>query len=88
MLKFIILFVVAFLIYRSLRSWIFSDTSKKKTVSGKASRQIDDVMIKDPYCKAYFPKRTAVHLNVSGNDLYFCSKECRDKYVAHQGQGN
>jgi len=71
-----------------LRSWIFPDTSGKKTVSGKATGQIDDVMIKDPYCEAYFPKRNAVHSNVKGNDLYFCSKKCRDKYVARQGQEN
>ena len=88
MIKFLILFCVAFLLYRSLRSWIFSDSSKKKTVSGKATGQIDDVMIKDPYCEAYFPKRNAVHLNVKGNDLYFCSKECREKHLAAQAQKN
>lgn len=88
MIKFLILFCVAFLLYRSLRSWIFSDSSKKKTVSGKATSQIDDVMIKDPYCKAYFPKRNAVHLNVKDNDLYFCSKECRKNYLADQAQKN
>jgi len=88
MLKFLILFCVAFLLYRSLRSWISPDPSTKKTVSGKTTGQIDDVMVKDPYCEAYFPKRDAVHLNVKGNDLYFCSKECRDNYVAGQGQEN
>jgi len=58
----------------------------KKTVSGKEAGQIDDVMIKDPYCETYFPKRNAVHLNLDANDLYFCSKECRDKYIASQNQ--
>jgi hypothetical protein len=64
---------------------MFPDATKK-TVSGKEAGQIDDVMIKDPYCEAYFPKRNAVHLNLNTNDLYFCSKECRDKYIAHQQQ--
>jgi hypothetical protein len=59
---------------------------KKKTVFGKKTDQIDDVMIKDPYCEAYFPKRNAVHLNLNAIDLYFCSKECRDKYIARQNQ--
>ena len=62
---------------------MFPDVTKK-TVSGKEAGQIDDVMIKDPYCEAYFPKRNAVHLNLNANDLYFCSKECRDKYIARQ----
>lgn len=88
MIKFLILFCVAFLLYRSLRSWMFPDTSTKKTVSGKAAGEIDDVMIKDPYCKAYFPKRDAVHLKDKDRDLYFCSQECRDNYVASQGQNN
>ena len=57
---------------------------KKKTVSGNKTGQIDDVMIKDPFCKAYFPKRNAVHLNINAKDLYFCSKECRDKYIARK----
>jgi hypothetical protein len=64
---------------------MFPDATKK-TVSGKEAGQIDDVMIKDPYCEAYFPKRNAVHLNLNTNDLYFCSKECRDKYIAHHQQ--
>ena len=85
MIKILILFCVAFLLYRSLRSWMFPDTSKK-TVSGKATGHIDDVMIKDPYCEAYFPQRKAVHLNVKGSDLYFCSKECRDNYITGQKQ--
>jgi hypothetical protein len=64
---------------------MFPDVTKK-TVSGKEASQIDDVMIKDPYCEAYFPKRNAVHLNLNANDLYFCSKKCRDKYIARQPQ--
>ena len=59
-----------------------------KNVSGKAAGQIDDVMIKDPFCQAYFPRRDAVHLNLNGNDLYFCSKECRDQYMARKSKEN
>ena len=76
---------MGYLLYRSLRSWMFPDMKKNK-VFGNKTGQIDDVMIKDPYCEAYFPKRNAVHLNIDTNDLYFCSKECRDKYVARQSQ--
>ncbi|MEJ2222369.1 MAG: hypothetical protein P8X80_16375 [Desulfobacterales bacterium] len=65
---------------------MFPDTRPKKIVAGKAGGQIDDVMIKDPFCQAYFPRRDAVHLNLSGDDLYFCSKECRDQYMARQSE--
>jgi YHS domain-containing protein len=58
----------------------------KKNVSSQTGGQIDDVMIKDPYCEAYFPRREAVHLQLNGNDYYFCSKDCRDQYIAHQSK--
>ena len=88
MIKFLILFGVGYLLSRDLKSWMFPDARTHKIVSGKATGQIDDVMIKDPYCQAYFPRRDAVHLNSSGNDLYFCSKECRDQYMARQSKEN
>jgi YHS domain-containing protein len=49
--------------------------------SGRASAEIDDVMVKDPYCEVYFPKRKGIQLKVKGEDLYFCSPECRDKFI-------
>ena len=88
MIKFLILFGVGYLLYRAMRSWMSPDARPKKSVSGKATGEIDDVMIKDPYCGVYFPRRDAVHLNFGGNDLYFCSKECRDQYMARQSKEN
>jgi YHS domain-containing protein len=84
MIRFIILFIVAYVLYRSIKSWMFQSASSSKPVAGESGTEIDDVMIKDPYCESYFPKRTAVHLNHNGEDLFFCSDRCKDKYlVAH-----
>jgi YHS domain-containing protein len=81
MIRIIILFVVGYIAYRALKSWIFPNDSSSKSVPGRSSGEIDDIMIKDPYCEAYFPKRNAVHLRFGGKDLYFCSTQCKDKYV-------
>ena len=81
MIKYIILFVVAYVLYRSLKSWMFPTASSSRTVSGKTTTEIDDVMIKDPFCEAYFPKRNGVHLKFDGKDLYFCSNHCKDRYL-------
>ena len=88
MIKFLILLGVGYLLYRSVKSLMFPDGSPKKNVPGRGPGQIDDVMLKDPYCQAYFPRRDAVHLKLSGSDLYFCSEECRDQYVARQSKEN
>ncbi len=86
MIKFLILFVVGYLLYRSVRTWMFPDTRPKEKVSDPASRQIDDVMIKDPFCDAYFPRRNAIHLKFNGHDIYFCSTSCRDQYIAQHSK--
>jgi YHS domain-containing protein len=84
MIRFIILAVVGYLFYRALKSWMFPAPDASKPVADKNIGKIDDVMIKDPYCEAYFPKRNAVHLNFDGKDLYFCSAECKDNYIRAQ----
>jgi YHS domain-containing protein len=88
MIKILIIVAVGYLLYRSMRSWMFPHGTSLKSGSGKPANEIDDVMIKDPYCQAYFPRRDAVHLSFRGNDLYFCSEGCREKYVAHQSEAD
>ncbi|MGD9051677.1 MAG: hypothetical protein PVG17_07495, partial [Desulfobacterales bacterium] len=73
MIKFLILLAVGYLLYRSMKNWMFPDARQKKKVSSRANGQIDDVMIKDPYCEAYFPRRNAVSLKINGDVYYFCS---------------
>ena len=53
----------------------------QNTVSGDTTQQIDDEMIKDPVCDMYFPKKDGVRLKSDGKDYYFCSSDCRDKFV-------
>ncbi len=81
MFKFIILAVVAYVFYRALKSWILPKPDASRPVSDRKAGEIDDIMIKDPFCEAYFPKRNAVHYRENGEDLYFCSTSCRDQYI-------
>jgi len=80
-MRLLIIIGLAYFAYRALKSWMFQNVSAKRTVGREATGEIDDVMVKDPFCQAYFPKRNGVHLKADGKDLYFCSKECRDRFV-------
>ncbi|MBL0732390.1 MAG: YHS domain-containing protein [Desulfosarcina sp.] len=57
---------------------------RKKTGSGGVAGEIDDVMVQDPFCKVYFPKRDAYRLKYGRKELYFCSAECKNKFIALQ----
>ncbi len=82
MIRIIVLAVLGYVAYRAIRSWMFPSASSSESVAGRNLREIDDVMIKDPYCEAYFPKKNAVHLKFDGKDLQFCSTRCKDKFLA------
>jgi hypothetical protein len=81
MIRFIILFIVGYVLYRAVKNWMDA-ASGRRAVSTRDVGRIDDEMVKDPYCETYFPRREGVRLEVDGQDLLFCSAACRDRYLA------
>lgn len=85
MIRLIIFALLVFFLYRALKSWIFKDIKSVESEDQAGGVQkIDDVMVKDPYCEIYFPKRDAVRLKQSGQTLYFCSETCKQNYMADE----
>jgi uncharacterized protein len=83
MIKLLIWAVIVYLLYRTLKNWIrISFGPVDRGAFPGTPEQIDDLMVQDPYCDVYFPRKEGVHLRFKGEDLYFCSPECRDKYVS------
>ena len=82
MIRIIILLVAVYVLYRAVKAWMAPSPQSSKITRDKSARQIDDVMVKDPYCEAYFPKRKAVRLRLNGEELMFCSTKCKDQYLA------
>ena len=81
MIRVIILFIVGYLAYRLLRRWHRGRRLTGRMNGGPVER-IDDVMIKDPQCGTYFPRRDGIVLKSKEGDLLFCCPECRDKYLS------
>ncbi len=53
------------------------DKEKKK---GLDPHEADETF-KDPVCGTYVEKGSSLHLVHEGKPLYFCSEECRDKFL-------
>jgi len=86
-MRLLIFLVIIYIAYKVLKTGlkslgIFQNTQSTKTYFEDDGNEIDDVMVKDPYCEVYFPKRKGVHLRNNGVDLFFCSNECKDKFVS------
>jgi len=78
MLKWVIILITLYLAYRFVRRSVLFKAPPGK----KAPAEIQDEMVQDPVCKTYVPRRVALEGNrVDGPKEYFCSVECRDKYL-------
>lgn len=86
-MRLLVLMGLLYLCYRFLKSWMLKEKTSQKSAFGKKAGEIDDVMVKDPYCGIYFAKRDGVPLNFNGKDISFCSKECKDKFLEKQTKG-
>ena len=84
-MKLLILAGLIYLVYRAAKSWMGVGSRSSTEVTGRVAGEIDDVMVKDPFCEVYFPKRNGVKLRLEGQELYFCSPECRDKFIEKHG---
>ena len=82
MLKLLIWIALGYLAYRAVNNWLGGGSSRQPRMQGHDHPQVDDIMIKDPECGAYFPRRSGIIANVRGNPMHFCSAECRDRYLA------
>jgi YHS domain-containing protein len=81
MIRLIIYAVIAYFAYSLVKKWMSQPRGSRRVDRSDVGR-IDDVMVKDPQCGSYFPRRDGVALNFEGRELLFCSADCRDKFMA------
>jgi uncharacterized protein len=80
-MRFIIFAVLVYLLYRLIRGIFLAapkQQGRREPASGPA---IVDEMVIDPVCRVYIPRREALTARVEGETVYFCSRECMNKYL-------
>ncbi len=56
---------------------------KRQVRKGPETRPDTNHMVKDPVCGMYLDYRLAIPLENKSGTFYFCSKECKSKYLAN-----
>ena len=83
-MKILILLVVGYFCYRVIKNWMMTGSPSTDKVSSASVGEIDDVMIQDPVCGVYFQKGNSIGLPYKGEELFFCSQECKQKFIHTQ----
>jgi YHS domain-containing protein len=74
-------YLLLVLFLRSILRSFFSNRKRPRPVPPRqAPVSLGGELKKDPVCGTYVPITASLTRNVNGQVLYFCSKECRDRY--------
>jgi len=84
MIRLVVAVIIVYLIYRLAKTFFLpSGRTSESFPKSPASIEGED-MVKDPYCNTYIPLSEAYKASVNGETLYFCSRECFEKYKTNK----
>jgi uncharacterized protein len=80
MLRLISYIILAYVIYTIVR--FFGSLARTFRPPARPSQpRLSGTMVKDEACGTYVPKEGAIREVIDGEERYFCSKECRQKFL-------
>lgn len=83
----IILFGVAILILRRLAG-LFAPASREPANGGRAAGVAEGIpLVRDKVCNTFLPKHRALELAGRDQVLYFCSEDCRRRFLSDVSRG-
>lgn len=82
--RFVFYLIIAYLIYLFLRLIL---APRRPARPGRSNRAASGVMVKDEVCNTYLPREDAICENWDGKEFFFCSPECRGKFLEQRKRG-
>lgn len=76
--KIILYAFLAYIFYLLIR---FFQTLNKKSRTLRTPKSPSGIMVKDVTCDTYLPKEDTIKEVYEGKEYYFCSNECRQKFL-------
>jgi uncharacterized protein len=63
-------------------SRLFSKRRRLRATERWAPTAVTQEMVRDPVCHLYLPRSEALRRRIRGQELFFCSPGCLDKFLA------
>ena len=82
MIRILIILVLVIALYYMVRGLFRPKAARNsKTLHPGARREEGNELVKDPYCQTYIPTSAAIKARMGGENLFFCSEECMNRYA-------
>jgi len=80
LIKLIYYALIVYIIYKVIR--FFQKLSQRTKLQIQNPRpRLKGMMVKDEACNTYLPKEDAIREVIDGKEYFFCSRECRQKFL-------
>jgi hypothetical protein len=80
-IRWALLIALIYILYRLFRPARTRSVPK----GGPSDVPREEVMVQDPSCRAFIPRSQALEFRSGEEVIYFCSAECRDRYLKGEG---
>jgi uncharacterized protein len=61
---------------------LFPKRRVPRGTAGETPTAVTQEMVRDPVCQLYLPRSEAIHRKIRGQEHFFCSPGCLDKFLA------
>ena len=87
-MRLIVIFIIIYLAYKLLMSFIVSVKREVKGSAGLHSvASAGEDLVEDPYCHTYIPVSNAYKTSSGGKTLYFCCQKCFEDFSVQEKKG-
>jgi hypothetical protein len=86
-MRILIILALIVVLYYVVKGLFQPRRSDEDTSSGHPDmgQQKETELVKDPYCQTYVPVSSALQAKVGEENLFFCSKDCMNRYIQERG---
>jgi YHS domain-containing protein len=84
-MRFLIFLGLLILLYYLVKGWI-SPSKLRQTDRDEGEWELESEMVKDPRCKTYIPKKSAIGALIDGREYHFCSRQCLKEFKRQMGE--
>lgn len=82
--KILVIIVLLYVAYKVVKMFQSGRSEDVQTISKNNAPVNGEDLVQDPFCKTYVPKSQSYIREIEGQETYFCSRECCEKFLTEK----
>lgn len=84
LIRLIAFLLLAYFLYKLFKAFFLASDPKGGNPPERGAIGKGEDLVEDPHCHRYLPLSQAYRTSIDDQDVFFCSKECCEKYLSEK----